>query len=269
MRDFFAHGRVRRHLEARFLGATPDGAAGVREHLETCAACRSHFDRLAAADRAVAGDPDEPGPFERAFARDCAMDRATGTARANRPIRVALTFVALATAASAAVVLHRPNEDAPEAPVFRPRGPAPALHDVEFLCFDPRTRAVASAPAPSAALRCPEASELQIAAMNTAGAEPPLPYLTLVSVAADGTANRLLPRDAEPGTLSMRLGELPRMTALGAGLRLSVNHPPGRYRVYGLFTNEAVRPEALDAHLEGKAPGVRVERTLEVTQSQP
>jgi len=265
MRDLFAHRRARAHLDARFVGETPHHAAAVRLHLDACETCQAYFERLAAADRAVSGDLESPGPFERGFMRDCVLGGADSVALASgRRRAVVAGLLAASVVAAVGVVALRPTAAPENALDLRPRGGAPAVHQVELVCFEPAMRAAGSAPSAAAALQCPATAELRVAAMNTAGPASPLPYLTLVSVAADGTAHRLLPVDPVPGSLSMHIGELPRVTGLGVGLRLSVNHRPGAYRVHALFTEAPVGPDALDAHLEGKAPGVRSEHALVV-----
>lgn len=61
------HRRTRRALEQLFEGRPLRNAARVHEHLQTCAACQRHFNRLAALDRAARGTPDSRSEFERRY----------------------------------------------------------------------------------------------------------------------------------------------------------------------------------------------------------
>lgn len=267
----FSHTQTHRYLDALFVGESPPGAQQARSHLEGCASCQAHFDRLAAADRALAGNEGGPGPFERTFTRGCvesALEAATP--RAPLSYRTSAWLVAALAVMGAGTLLWRAvdsrSETAP-APESRARGGGFEGHALELLCVDSARRSLAGGDAPERQVRCPLTGDLKIAAMNISR-DGALPYLTLVSVSADGVANRLLPEKPEAGTISMRVGELVRMVGLGEGIRLAVNHTPGKWRVVGLFTAQPLRADELQARLAAgdgprAGPGEqRVEWTL-------
>ena len=252
------HARTHAHLEALFIGRGAGRSdAAARTHLAQCVDCQALFERLAAADRMAAGDPDTAGPFERAFTR-AGVEARFGAAPGEvgrRAFWAVGAFAATAAAAGLALHLHTPSESGTQA-----RGEATTVHQVELMCVDPDRRAI-DAPAPSTGhrLHCPATGQLKIAVMNVGPSEAALPYLTLFSVSHAGRANRLLPVDPEAGTVSMRVGEVPRLTGLGQSLRLQVNHEPGEWRVVALFTAAPLSPEALEARLDGPPQDAAVE----------
>lgn len=267
----FTHVQTQRYLDALFVGESPSGTSPARTHLESCASCRAHFDRLAAADRALAGEEDGPGPFERTFTRRCVESALeTATTRVPALYRAAAWLAAALVVVGAGTLLWRTADERGETrqtPEWKARGGGFEGHALELLCGDVVRRSLAGGDTPARQVHCPLAGDLKIAAMNISR-DVTLPYLTLVSVSADGVANRLLPEKPEAGTISMRVGELARMVGLGEGIRLAVNHTPGKWRVVGLFTAQPLRAEELQTRLAADdgpraGPGEqRVEWTL-------
>lgn len=262
MTNRFAHRRTLAELDALFVGRTPTRVLEARAHLESCAGCRAHFERLAAADRAASGVPGAAGPFERAFARACL--EATLGERAHRRLspRRWLALAAAVSIVGLGAGVWRLS--VPTAAKSQARGAAATeMHAIELLCVDPdRGQITAADGSADHRLACPLDGELKVAVMNAVpeGA-PPLPYLTLASVDPGGVAHRLLPVDPQAGSVSMRVGEHPRMTGLGTGIRLAVNHAPGAWRVHAWFTMGPLSATELETRLLGPVTDANTEAT--------
>lgn len=138
------------------------------------------------------------------------------------------------------------------------RGAEAGVQAVELLCVNPESRTVSSGGTSAEhRLRCPLSGELKVAVMNTAPEGTlPLPSLTLVSLGPNATAHRLLPMEAEAGTVSMLVGERVRSSGPGDALRLSVNHTPGTWTVRAWFTSAPLTAADLQIRLadESAAP---------------
>lgn len=250
------HWWTQRALERVFVSGRCRGVSWVRGHLRGCPDCRRRFDRLAAVDRALAGDSARPGRFEQAWSSLVVSALAH---EVDEPVGRSTRGPGLAAGAALVLALGftlgRPDPPTPEpkAPTTGGTLIAPQSRGTErlsrraegtvepmihFACVRPPP-ALDRQPEGGRRLRCRTDEGLGFSAWSgPIGA--PYRHLTLWSVGADGSHRYYHPRPADEDGVSMAVRPDSRLTPLGDVLRLA-EHPPGRFTLFAIYTERPLR----------------------------
>ena len=270
-------------FEALFLGDDVDTAElGAAMHAALHdAALRAQFDELALADRELHGDF-EARAGEAMFLNaldemladepPISLDHARA-ARANKLQRWALAAVALLAVGGALAMFAQQNNE------FQARSATAQDHDylmprVDVFCVERDAHGEVSFRGPDdsalATVHCPIAAEIKLAVRNE---DPKLRYVSLFAEQQDGEPRWYGPSPARHDAYEIGHGR--ELIAVGETIHLDVNHRPGTVRVLGVFTEEPMTWQQLNAWTnnetslwDGRAKivgGVVVRSTFEVT----
>lgn len=275
-------------FEALFVGDDVDTAelGAAMRAAQHDATLRAQFDELALADRELHGDfearageamflaaLDEMLADERPVEPPISLDHARA-ARAATIQRWALAAVALLAVGGALAILSQQNNE------FQARSATAhddiyAMPHVDVFCVERDAHGEVTFRGPDdsalATVRCPLTAEIKLAVRNE---DPKLRYVSLFAVQQDGEPRWYGPSPARHD--AYEIGHGSELIAVGETIHLEVNHRPGTVRVLGVFTEEPMTWQQLNAWTstetalwDGRANiagGVVVRSTFEVSQ---
>lgn len=261
-----------RDIQAQLLGELPaERWAQLRTHIAGCPSCRATYNRLAYAERLLAGGPaalSTPTPeslarVERAVLAETAPEQSVGVrvrgvfaAFFARPQRWVPAFAGGLAVLAGVLVLPRlldePRGGSPGAPSlapsvdvegFQPRGATTPkvvrASGIRVFCLEGSSvRAVGGAHSgdphsgdAAGAVACPRAANLRFSVRNTGAYR----FLFLVGVDETRALKWYAPRP--PADASEPAPSGTAEEPVGRPLRIAVNHDPGALRVYALFSD--------------------------------
>lgn len=274
-------------LEELFLEERSDpseeGVVEAARAISEDESLRGRFDRMALADRALGGNEDEPGDFERAFGRalfDARLDAMLAEEEADnvvplrsptpretdhrqppeerRPARPVAAWVSAAAVLVVSSFAYFGVQQLPE-PEFQARTAAasdwtPRTESPRVIAFCVErsggdVRFSGPDDAPFGVVSCPVDGELKLAIRNEG---QPRSHVAFFGVHEDGSLEWYGPSPADPSPVSVEPAE--GIVPVGETIRLNVNHHPGAVRIHALFTDEPVDFPALRQWVEGRGP---------------
>jgi hypothetical protein len=248
------------------------GWQSLREHLKACEPCRERYNRAVLAERMLHGGPDaasQPSPAEldrvgQAVLGASVPERQPAWARLLQWFSPSHRW-ATGLAATAAIVALVPVLSRMGAPpsmpgsdkdarfkngpieLFSSRGSsvhvdrnagvrAFCLNQAAVMPLDPDPKGTAPP-------RCDRAGQLKLAVSN----QGKFGRVFLVGMDGDHAIKWYAPRPPAEESVPAPTGNDTIDVPVGASVRLSVNHAPGRVRIFGLFSDRAVKVNEVEA----------------------
>lgn len=208
-------------------------------------------------DLAAANSHQEPEDLSAATS-DATIERGN-----KRRLRSALALVAAAALVGYITLPMQapPDEYQARSAQSIDRAPKPTVHVFCVRNQGDGVRFVGAAESPFGVVRCESTDDLKIAYENP---DPQLRFVYVAALGADGDIRWYGPTPTEPEALGVSVTSKP--TPIGQTRRLSINHPPGTYDVFAMFSPQPVGLDDFEAvmkraTLDGTATGQVIVRT--------
>ncbi|MEZ4458268.1 MAG: hypothetical protein R3E66_00805 [bacterium] len=227
---------------------------------------RKTFDALAIAAREL--EESDFSQFEAAFAQasifekldalqepeDLSVDAIEDTVGVRRKLR-GRSVLALVAAAALVGYITLPIQSPPDEYQARSsttvdRTPKPSVHVFCVHRQADELRFIGAAESPFGVVRCASEDDLKIAYENP---DAQLRYVYLAGLGTDGEVRWYGPTPTQPEVLGVHVTSKP--TPIGQTRTLSINHPPGTYDVFALFTPQPVALKDFEAEMKRIAHG--------------
>ncbi len=248
--------RYTRAIKALFIENRPPRIPGpLAEHLKHCASCRALVEQLSASERLLAEACELDNaiqPFEAALvwsqvAEQLKLPSAEKSGHAPRLLVWAAGSTVILLMALASFLWIRPEPIPDDG--FQARGQT-TQPQVELICIqqgeDPEAR---SARMPDGSWRCSLDENLAFAVLPIGNAR----HVALFGIDEAGQILWYTPSPTQAASHLLQPGDLP--MPLERTVRLDVNHKPGDYRVWALFSNEALRFDRVQKMAQTVAQG--------------